>query len=180
MRFLTKSIAFAIACMGSFFQFAVAQTVAPNPQRALLDKYCVICHNDRAKTGGLTLEKLDMANIPANAETWEMVIRKLGVGAMPPSGMPKPSVHGRQCASIILRDVARQGLRRESESRPCDAAPSEPHRIFELRARSVIAGCGRIHAACRLMTKVMVSITMPTCSACRPSLLERYYRRRAR
>ena len=68
-----------------------AQTAAPAPQRALLDKYCVTCHNDRAKTGGLTLEKIDVANIPANAETWEMVIRKLRVGAMPPSGMPKPS-----------------------------------------------------------------------------------------
>ncbi len=62
-----------------------------SPQRALLDKYCVTCHNDRAKTGGLTLEKIDVANIPANAETWEKVIRKLSVGAMPPSGMPKPS-----------------------------------------------------------------------------------------
>ena len=70
---------------------AFAQTAAPSPQRALLDKYCVTCHNDRAKTGGLTLEKLDVTNIPANAETWEMVIRKLRVGAMPPSGMPKPS-----------------------------------------------------------------------------------------
>jgi hypothetical protein len=39
----------------------------------------------------LTLEKIDVANIPANAETWEKVIRKLSVGAMPPSGMPKPS-----------------------------------------------------------------------------------------
>ena len=70
-----------------------AQTAAPSPSadRALLDKYCVTCHNDRAKTGGLTLEKLDLANVSANAETWEKVIRKLSVGAMPPSGMPKPS-----------------------------------------------------------------------------------------
>jgi hypothetical protein len=71
---------------------ALAQT-APDTaatHRALLNKYCVTCHNDRAKTGGLTLEKIDVANIPANAETWEMVIRKLRVGAMPPSGMPKP------------------------------------------------------------------------------------------
>ena len=62
------------------------QTTPPaaSPQRALLDKYCVTCHNDRAKTGGLTLEKIDVANIPANAETWEKVIRKLSVGAMPP------------------------------------------------------------------------------------------------
>ena len=70
-----------------------AQTAAPSPSadRVLLDKYCVTCHSDRAKTGGLTLEKLDLANISANAETWEKVIRKLSVGAMPPSGMPKPS-----------------------------------------------------------------------------------------
>jgi hypothetical protein len=70
---------------------AQAQSTAPTPPRALLDKYCVTCHNDRAKTGGLTLQNIDVANVPANAETWEMVIRKLRVGAMPPSGMPKPS-----------------------------------------------------------------------------------------
>jgi hypothetical protein len=64
---------------------------APATTTALLDKYCVTCHNDRAKTGGLTLEKIDVADIPAHAETWEKVIRKLQVGAMPPSGMPKPT-----------------------------------------------------------------------------------------
>src|SRR6204780_4890304 len=91
VRLLNKSIAFATACVASFCQFASAQTASPNPQRALLDKYCVTCHNDRAKTGGLTLEKIDVADIPAHAETWEKVIRKLQVGAMPPSGMPKPT-----------------------------------------------------------------------------------------
>jgi hypothetical protein len=73
---------------------ATAQTPsgqAASADRALLDKYCVTCHNDRAKTGGLTLQKIDVANLPANAETWEKVIRKLRVGAMPPSGLPKPS-----------------------------------------------------------------------------------------
>jgi Protein of unknown function (DUF1592)/Protein of unknown function (DUF1588)/Protein of unknown function (DUF1587)/Protein of unknown function (DUF1585)/Protein of unknown function (DUF1595)/Planctomycete cytochrome C len=72
---------------------ASAQT-APAPdatEHALLAKYCVTCHNDRAKTGGLTLETIDTANAPANAEIWEKVIRKLRVGAMPPAGMPKPS-----------------------------------------------------------------------------------------
>ncbi|HTC33256.1 MAG TPA: DUF1592 domain-containing protein [Bryobacteraceae bacterium] len=68
-----------------------APTSSASANRALLDKYCVTCHSDRAKTGGLTLEKLDVANVAANAETWEKVIRKLSVGAMPPSGMPKPS-----------------------------------------------------------------------------------------
>ena len=71
--------------------FAQSAALSPSADRVLLDKYCVTCHSDRAKTGGLTLEKLDLANISANAETWEKVIRKLSVGAMPPSGMPKPS-----------------------------------------------------------------------------------------
>jgi hypothetical protein len=90
VRGITYNIAFAIACTVVSLPFSFAQT-GISPQRALLDKYCVTCHSDRAKTGGLTLQKLDVANTGANAETWEKVIRKLSVGAMPPSGMPKPS-----------------------------------------------------------------------------------------
>src|SRR5271168_5233082 len=59
-------------------------------ERALVDKYCVSCHSDKLKTGGLSLESADMANIPAGAETWEKVIHKLSLGAMPPQGMPRP------------------------------------------------------------------------------------------
>jgi hypothetical protein len=64
----------------------------PTPvNRALIEKYCITCHSDRAKTGGLSLQKIDVTDIPANAATWEKVIRKLNVGAMPPAGLPKPS-----------------------------------------------------------------------------------------
>jgi mono/diheme cytochrome c family protein len=59
-------------------------------QRALLDKYCVTCHSDKLQTGGLSLQGLDLGHIPEGAETWEKVIRKLRVGAMPPQGMPRP------------------------------------------------------------------------------------------
>jgi hypothetical protein len=59
-------------------------------QRALLDKYCVTCHSDKLRTGGLSLQGLDLRHIPEGAETWEKVIRKLRVGAMPPQGMPRP------------------------------------------------------------------------------------------
>ena len=44
--------------------------------RALVDTYCVSCHSDALKTGGLTLQNSDLANVPAAAETWEKVIRK--------------------------------------------------------------------------------------------------------
>jgi mono/diheme cytochrome c family protein len=61
-------------------------------QRALLDKYCVTCHNARAKTGGLVLDKdaVDLSHPPEQAETWEKVIRKLHGRMMPPQGMPRP------------------------------------------------------------------------------------------
>ena len=59
-------------------------------QRAFLDKYCVACHNQKAKTAGLALDSLDVANVGASAPIWEKVIEKIRGGMMPPSGMPRP------------------------------------------------------------------------------------------
>src|SRR4051812_42904463 len=61
------------------------------PHAAVMTKYCVTCHNDKAKTGGLSLEHADLTNVPQGAETWEKAIRKLRVGMMPPPGMPRPA-----------------------------------------------------------------------------------------
>jgi hypothetical protein len=69
-------------------QVAGAQQPAPEP-RAFINTYCVTCHNDRLKTGQLSLEKMDFDNIPAGAETWEKVIRKLRASAMPPQTAPQ-------------------------------------------------------------------------------------------
>jgi hypothetical protein len=59
-------------------------------QRATLQQYCVTCHNARLKTGGLAIDQLDVANIRRDAETWEQVVRRLRVGAMPPRGARRP------------------------------------------------------------------------------------------
>ena len=70
-----------------------APTPSPNPsspQGALINQYCVTCHNQRARTGGLALDTISLSNIPAGAETWEKVIRKIRGGQMPPAGMPRP------------------------------------------------------------------------------------------
>jgi mono/diheme cytochrome c family protein len=67
---------------------AVSQAVPP--ERALVDRYCVTCHNQRARTAGLTLDTLDLANPPVDADRWEKVIRKVRGGLMPPVGMPRP------------------------------------------------------------------------------------------
>ena len=58
-------------------------------QRAFMDTYCVTCHNDRLRTGELSLEKVELQNGAESAETWEKVIRKLRTGAMPPQGAPR-------------------------------------------------------------------------------------------
>jgi hypothetical protein len=59
-------------------------------QKALLDQYCVTCHNERLKTAGLALDTLQKARIEDNAETWEKVIRKVRAGLMPPAGAKRP------------------------------------------------------------------------------------------
>jgi hypothetical protein len=58
--------------------------------RALLDRYCVTCHNDRLKTGGLTLAAVDPGHLENDPEVWEKVIRKLRTSLMPPPGRPRP------------------------------------------------------------------------------------------
>jgi mono/diheme cytochrome c family protein len=58
--------------------------------RAVLDKYCSTCHNQRLKTAGLTLDVLDLAQVGDHSEAWEKVVRKIRTGAMPPAGRPRP------------------------------------------------------------------------------------------
>src|SRR5258705_4131924 len=63
---------------------------SPSPPRAVFDKYCVGCHNQRVKTAGLALDVLDLAQLGEHADVWERVVRKLRTGAMPPAGRPRP------------------------------------------------------------------------------------------
>jgi len=40
----------------------------PATQRAIVDKYCVGCHNARVKSGGLMLDSLDLSRLWDHAE----------------------------------------------------------------------------------------------------------------
>src|SRR5262245_59900815 len=71
--------------------FLPVQPGDPAPNRALIDRHCVSCHNDRATTAALTLEKRDLSRIAEDAEVWEKALRKLRGGMMPPQGMPRPA-----------------------------------------------------------------------------------------
>jgi|KBSSwiStaDraftv2_1062776.scaffolds.fasta_scaffold75123_2 mono/diheme cytochrome c family protein len=68
-------------------------TAAKSPQRALVDQYCVACHNEKLKSGGLTLSALNLDAPDQSAEVAEKVIRKLRGGLMPPAGAKRPDAH---------------------------------------------------------------------------------------
>src|ERR1051325_10527996 len=70
------------------------QTAPPvSPQQALVNQYCMTCHSDRVKSGGLALSTLDLEHPAQNAEVAEKVIRKLRGGLMPPGGARRPDAH---------------------------------------------------------------------------------------
>jgi mono/diheme cytochrome c family protein len=78
-------------------KIAAQQASAPAPgasqtasQRQFLDRYCVSCHNEKLKTGGLSLVQVDLSRPGAQPEVWEKVLRKLHTGVMPPAKMPQP------------------------------------------------------------------------------------------
>ena len=72
-------------------QGPAAAAPAPADQYgAVVNRYCVTCHNQRARTGGLALDSADLAHVAAAPEVWEKVARKLRTGAMPPIGAPRP------------------------------------------------------------------------------------------
>jgi mono/diheme cytochrome c family protein len=102
------------------------QTAAPQNQsttstsapRAVIDKYCVTCHNQRIKTAGLMLDTLDVANPSANPEVWERVIGKLRAGSMPPPGNPRPDVETyRAVASWLENEIDRAWIAKPNPGR---------------------------------------------------------------
>jgi mono/diheme cytochrome c family protein len=65
----------------------------PVAYREMLTKYCITCHNEKARIPAgapLALDKANLDDPGATADVWEKVVRKLGVGAMPPQGSPTP------------------------------------------------------------------------------------------
>ena len=67
-------------------QPASVSATSLSSQRALIDGYCVGCHNQRTKTAGIMFDTMDLARLSDDAEVWEKAVRKLRGGMMPPLG----------------------------------------------------------------------------------------------
>ena len=84
-----------------------ATPAATVDQRAVVDKYCLSCHNTRTNSAGLSLERTSVAGIESHPDVWEKVIRKVRAGMMPPPGMPAPDAESRRALVGWLETVAR-------------------------------------------------------------------------
>lgn len=84
----TLSRVFAGACIA----FAALPGFAEDEfdSRALTAQYCQTCHDDGARTAGISLQGLDPTEPRAAPDVWEKVLRKVASGEMPPAGMPAP------------------------------------------------------------------------------------------
>jgi len=97
-------MAAALISMSACFSYGqTSQTFeSPASQRAFLEQYCSLCHNDEKKFGGMTLTRLNVEHIEQTAELAEKMIRKLRVGMMPPPGMKRPDAATRKAFVTAL------------------------------------------------------------------------------
>jgi hypothetical protein len=114
---------------------APSAKVAPAnpPPRAVLDKYCISCHNQRAQVGGLALDTLDVDAVSDHTEVLEKIVRKLRTGAMPPAGRPRPD-------QVVVDSVASSleaSLDRASVAQPNPGRPTL-HRLNRVEYRNAI------------------------------------------
>jgi len=86
--------------------------------QGVLDRYCITCHNQRLRTGGLTLDNVDVTRPGANGDLWERVIAKLRAGSMPPQGRPRPDTATYHAvASWLENEIDRGWLMRPNPGR---------------------------------------------------------------
>ncbi len=86
---LTRRVLTVMALAAGSLSIVTPQQPA-QPQTAFTNQYCVGCHNDKLKSGGLSLASVNSRDIAEHTQTWEKVVRKLRARAMPPAGIPRP------------------------------------------------------------------------------------------
>src|SRR5437868_449768 len=123
-KFLISGGSLLIGVGFAFGQNAPNTGAPESSPRSLLNQYCVTCHNDKLKTAGLTLDKMDPSHVAADTEAWEKVVRKLRAGMMPPQGMPRPNAAAYEALTAGLETE----LDRAAAGRPKLAAPGV-HRL---------------------------------------------------
>ncbi len=67
-----------------------AWTRGSQQELALLDQYCMECHNASDWAGGVAFDVMPLGELDRDAAIWEEAVRKIRAGLMPPQGQPRP------------------------------------------------------------------------------------------
>ena len=136
LRVVGAAVGVAAVCgtVGAGAPRAEPAGAAPAGHRQLLDRYCVACHDDRLRTGGLSLEGLDLADVAAEAAVWEKVVAKLRAGAMPPRPRPRPD----RAAYDGFRAWLETELDRAAAADPRPGRTEALHRLSRTEYRNVV------------------------------------------
>jgi hypothetical protein len=98
-----------------------------------IETFCVDCHNDAARTGGLSLENFDVARVANHPDIGEKMVRKLRTGLMPPKGNPQPDHAARVALATMI----------ETTLDAAGATPDPGHRPFQRLNRADYAAAVR-------------------------------------
>src|SRR5690242_19457799 len=102
----TRHIAYSIPVIGLAGLVCVLTVSRPSQaqdpaetQLATVKQYCVGCHNDRLKTGGVSFDGITAASVAKDPELFEKAVRKLLGRVMPPPGAKQPD--GKAVDSLV-------------------------------------------------------------------------------
>ncbi|HUQ86800.1 MAG TPA: DUF1592 domain-containing protein [Vicinamibacterales bacterium] len=123
---LSLSLAWVVATPAQVVATAeVRRQQAQEPElTSFVSTYCAGCHNDRLRTGGLSLVNPELADPAKHPELWEKVLHKLSTGQMPPARQKRPEPAALQ--RIVTHITT--SLDRAAEARP-DPGRVGAHRL---------------------------------------------------
>src|SRR5215470_3802611 len=110
----------------AYGQGAAAAAGEPMPvarQNALVQKYCVVCHDDVHQNGGLSLQHFDASNVDPSLAA--MMVSKLKTGAIGAAGLPRPD-QATQDAFFNALSVKSRGADRWTLTRAEDPSTHAP------------------------------------------------------
>jgi len=85
---------FTCVLVAAGFEAIAAQplsTPVATPVKAVVNQYCVSCHDADVKKGGLDLERINRDGVTEHSDEWEKVVRKMRARQMPPVGKERPT-----------------------------------------------------------------------------------------
>jgi len=117
-------------------QPAAPAQLTVSAHRALINRHCVSCHNQKTKTADLTLDTINVDNVSENVAVWEKAVRKLRARAMPPAapGRPRPD----EASYDALISYLETSLDRVAAERPNPGRTETFHRLNRTEYQNAI------------------------------------------